>query len=62
MDEQRAIAAYLDDKTALIAGVVSKMESQISTLKAFRKSLIHECVTGQRRISESDLKKVKAYG
>jgi len=62
LDEQRTIAAYLDDKTAQIAGVVWRIESQISTLMAFRKSQIHECVTGQKRITESDLKKVKAYG
>jgi type I restriction enzyme S subunit len=28
------------------------IESQIATLTAYRKSLIHECVTGQRRIPE----------
>lgn len=31
------------------------IKSQISTLTAYRKSLIHECVTGQRRITEADL-------
>jgi type I restriction enzyme S subunit len=28
---------------------------QIDTLTAYRKSLIHECVTGQRRIGEAEL-------
>ncbi len=28
----------------------------LETLEALRKSLIHECVTGQRRITEADLK------
>jgi type I restriction enzyme S subunit len=62
LDEQRAIAVYLDDKTSQIADVVSRIESQISSLTAFRKALIYECVTGQKRISETDLKKVQAYG
>ena len=35
-------------------GVVG-IEAQIATLTAYRKSLIHECVTGQRRISEAEV-------
>lgn len=35
------------------------IESQIATLTAYRKSLIHECVTGQRRISEADVVRVQ---
>jgi len=31
------------------------IEAQIATLTAYRKSLIHECVTGQRRITEADV-------
>ena len=31
------------------------LHRQISTLTAYRKSLIHECVTGQRRITEEDV-------
>ena len=38
------------------------IETQIATLTAYRKSLIHECVTGQRRVTESDLNRVKAHG
>jgi hypothetical protein len=30
--------------------IVTGIETQIATLTAYRKSLIHECVTGQRRI------------
>ena len=33
--------------------------TQIATLTAYRKSLIHECVTGQRRITEADINRVK---
>jgi hypothetical protein len=31
----------------------------MGTLFAYRKSLIHECVTGQRRITEADLAATK---
>ena len=34
------------------------IESQITTLLAYRKSLIHECVTGQRRVSDADVARV----
>ena len=32
-----------------------------STLTAYRKPLIHQCVIGKRRISEADSKKVRAH-
>jgi type I restriction enzyme S subunit len=54
IEEQRAICRFLDDKFAELACVKSCIESQISTLIAYRKSLIHECVTGQRRVTEAD--------
>jgi type I restriction enzyme S subunit len=38
------------------AGVLNR---QMETLFAYRKSLIHECVTGQRRITEADLAATK---
>ena len=42
--------------------VRSNIGLQIDTLTGYRKSLIHECVTGQRRITEEDLNKVKEHG
>jgi type I restriction enzyme, S subunit len=60
--EQDKIVAFLDKKLAEVKKTSEGIKSQIVLLSSFRKSLIHECVTGQRRISESDLKKVKAYG
>jgi len=39
-----------------------QIEAQIAALTAYRKSLIHECVTGQRRVTEADLNRVKAHG
>jgi type I restriction enzyme S subunit len=60
IEEQRAIAAYLDTRLAQLGHVVEGIESQIATLTAYRKSLIHECVTGQRRISELDLRRASS--
>jgi type I restriction enzyme S subunit len=59
--EQDAICSFLDDKLGEVKRIKSGIEAQIDTLIAYRKSLIHECVTGQRRISEADVKKVQAH-
>jgi type I restriction enzyme S subunit len=53
--EQRAICRFLDDKLAELARVRSCIEAQIDVLTSYRKSLIHECVTGQRRVTEADV-------
>ena len=47
---------FLDVKLTDVKGVVTGIESQISTLTAYRKSLIHECVIGRRRVAESDVR------
>jgi type I restriction enzyme, S subunit len=60
--EQDKICDFLDAKISEIKRIVRGIESQIETLVAYRKSLIHECVTGQRRISEADVNRVQAYG
>jgi type I restriction enzyme S subunit len=61
-DEQQAICDYLEKKITEIKHIVAVIEHQIETLIAYRKSLIHECVTGRRRISEDDVNRVKAHG
>ena len=60
LSEQKQIAVYLDEKTQQISAVVQCIEHQITTLTNYRKSLIHECVTGKRRITEANLAKVGA--
>ena len=37
------------------------LTDQIDSLSSYRKSLIHECVTGKRRITESDVTGVQAH-
>ena len=41
--------------------VEDSIAEQIETLTAYRKSLIHECVTGQRRITEADVNHAQAH-
>lgn len=60
--EQHTICRFLDEKLNQIAQIMSGIEAQIGTLVAYRKSLIHECITGQRRVTEEDLNRVKAHG
>ena len=60
MAEEEEIVAFIENKTSQFASLRATLLNQIATLTAYRKSLIHECVTGQRRIIEADLKQVKA--
>ena len=62
VEEQREIAGFIREKDAAFRTLSTGIERQIDTLVAYRKSLIHECVTGQRRISEADLNREKAHG
>lgn len=45
--EQGKIANYLDQKTQTIDKIVSNIQSQITTLKELRKTLINDVVTGK---------------
>lgn len=49
-EEQRAIANYLDVKCAEINAVVATKKEQLSTLEAYKKSLIYEYVTGKKEV------------
>jgi type I restriction enzyme S subunit len=57
LPEQEAICAHLDAKLGEVKRIVAGIESQITTLTAYRKSLIHECVTGQRRVTDEDVRR-----
>lgn len=56
-EEQEDICNYLDAKLDEFSRLVGTIETQITTLTAYRKSLIHECVTGQRRVTEADVQR-----
>jgi type I restriction enzyme S subunit len=59
--EQELIAEYLDAKEREVFAVREILDRQIETLLAYRKSLIHECVTGQRRVTQAESKRVQRY-
>jgi len=48
--EQKELAEYLDDFTNKISLEKNIIEQQIEKLKQYRKCLIHECVTGKRKV------------
>lgn len=55
LEEQATICSFLDAKLEEFKHLAAGIHQQISTLLAYRKSLIHECVTGQRRVTEADV-------
>ena len=50
IEEQQAIADYLDKKTAEIDEQISNIDKKINTYKRLKQSLIDEVVTGKRKI------------
>ena len=62
IEDQRAICRFLDEKLNQIDQIVNGIEAQIATLNAYRRSLIHECVTGQRRFSEAHVNRMQVHG
>jgi type I restriction enzyme S subunit len=59
--EQEVIVGFLNEKTTEIDSLKDNINAQIATLGQYRKSLIHECVTGKRRITEGDMQRVQQY-
>lgn len=59
VEEQREVCREIERRTKEVSDVNCAIESQIATLVAYRKSLIHECVTGQRRITEADVRRAQ---
>ena len=49
-DEQKEIAAYLDEKCTAIDSLISSKEALIAELEAYKKSLIYEYVTGKKEV------------
>ncbi len=48
--EQHDIATYLDTKCSEFDSIISDKQKQISTLEAYKKSLIYEYVTGKKEV------------
>lgn len=49
-EEQQAIAAYLDEKSAKIDAAIANIDKQTDALKRLKRSLINEVITGQRAV------------
>lgn len=56
---QRDIIATMNREMSQQDQVRARIKAQIGTLIAYRKSLIHECVTGQRRITMTDVARME---
>jgi type I restriction enzyme, S subunit len=50
IQEQKAIAAFLDSKCKEITDIIIEKQQSIDTMKAYKKSLIYEYVTGKKRV------------
>lgn len=50
IEEQQAIATYLDKKTSQIDLLIALKQSKIESLKEYKKSIIYEYVTGKKRV------------
>ena len=57
-DVQRETVTIIERNESQRSKLRTIINLQIETLTAYRKSLIHECVTGQRQISETDVRRV----
>jgi len=53
IEEQKTIADYLDKACTNIDKTKETIAKQIKTLTQYRQSLIHECVTGKKRVYQS---------
>ena len=58
-EEQDKIVSYLEDKLHEISDLKCTLISQIKILEKYRQLLIHECVTGKRRITKEVLAEVQ---
>ncbi|MDE6058841.1 MAG: restriction endonuclease subunit S [Clostridia bacterium] len=50
LDEQKAIAEYLDNKCTEIEQIINDKKAQLETLDEYKKSLIYEYVTGKKEV------------
>jgi type I restriction enzyme S subunit len=53
LSEQKAIADYLDKKTAQIDQIIQTINTQIEKLKELRKTLINDVVTGKIKVIDN---------
>lgn len=61
MREQIAISKHLTGQRGRYLDMKMCIENQIAVLRSYLRSLIHECVTGQRRVTDEDVNRVTAH-
>jgi type I restriction enzyme S subunit len=49
--ERQTIAAFLDTQCSRIDNIIAEKRQSIETMRAYKKSLIYEYVTGKKRVS-----------
>jgi len=59
LTEQKRLVEFLDNRLSGLGHIQGILSQQITTLLAYRKSLIHECIIGQRRVTEADVARVQ---
>lgn len=50
IEEQQAIADYLDEKCNEVDSLIAVKQSKIDSLKEYKKSIIYEFITGKKEI------------
>ena len=54
IDEQQAIVAYINEKTAKVESLITDLQAEIEHLKEYKQRLIADCVTGQVNVAGSE--------
>lgn len=54
LEEQQAIADYLDKQCAEIDTLIEKKQTIVTELESYKKSLIYEFVTGKRKVAQAE--------
>ena len=60
IDEQNAIAFFIDEKLAKVDILIDEKKKQLATLAEYKKSLIYEYVTGKKEVSTEETTTVVA--
>lgn len=50
IEEQKAIASYLDEKIEKVNSILAEKKKQLEILSNYKKSLIYEYVTGKKEV------------
>lgn len=55
LDEQQAIVAYINEKTAKVESLITDLQAEIEHLKEYKQRLIADCVTGQVNVQNINI-------